>query len=90
MDVEVEANVEQNGNSEMLRWGWTLVVGSSTAFFLGFWSIVVGPFCAPTDILGLDALAEDTYYKYLMVLLLPVTVCYVIVNWWGLKIFRHA
>ncbi|BGP31113.1 hypothetical protein JCM10296v2_002877 [Rhodotorula toruloides] len=81
---------EEDGNSEMLRWGWTLVVGSSLAFFLGFWSIVVGPFCAPTGIRILDALARDTYYEYLVILLVPMTVCYVIVNWWGLKIFRHA
>ncbi|BGO98460.1 hypothetical protein RTBOTA2_002989 [Rhodotorula toruloides] len=88
-DLEDE-DADEDGSSEMLRWGWTLVVGSSLAFFLGFWSIVVGPFCAPTGIRILDALAKDTYYKYLVILLVPVTVCYVIVNWWGLKIFRHA
>lgn len=31
-------------------------------------------------------LVEDVYYKYLVVLLVPVTVCLVIINWWGLKV----
>lgn len=31
-------------------------------------------------------MAQDTHYKYLVVLLVPVTVCFVIVNWWGLKV----
>lgn len=31
-------------------------------------------------------LVEDVYYKYLVVLLVPVTVCFVIINWWGLKV----
>jgi len=31
---------------------------------------------------------QDTHYKYLVVLLVPVTVCFVIVNWWGLKVRR--
>lgn len=44
----------------------------------------------------LDALAQDTHYKYLVILLIPVTTCCVIVNWWGLKVsdamsgLRHA
>lgn len=26
------------------------------------------------------------YYKYLVIFLVPVTVCFVIINWWGLKV----
>jgi hypothetical protein len=34
----------------------------------------------------LDVLVQDDYYKYLVILLVPVTVCFVIINWWGLKV----
>ncbi|BGP47110.1 hypothetical protein JCM10450v2_002962 [Rhodotorula kratochvilovae] len=74
----------------MLRWGIALVSCSAAALFLGLWSMLLGPLCAPSGILVLDALVQDTHYKYLVVLLVPVTTCFVIVNWWGLKIFRHA
>jgi hypothetical protein len=93
-------------NLSMLRWGYTLVVGSAVIFFLGVWSILIGPYTEPIGIKVrfspfssflplfltfphskvIDALAQDTYYKYLAVLLVPVTVCFVIVNWWGLKV----
>ncbi|GAA5868094.1 hypothetical protein JCM8547_003340 [Rhodosporidiobolus lusitaniae] len=73
----------------MLRWGYTLVGGSTLCFFLGVWSILIGPYCEKSGFMVLDWLVEDTYYKYLAVLLVPVTVCFVIVNWWGLKIFRY-
>ncbi|GAA6004739.1 hypothetical protein JCM11491_002212 [Sporobolomyces phaffii] len=83
---------EDDGDDDdsMLYWGYTLVVGSTAALLWGTWSIVIGPHVEPTGWQILDALAQDTYYKYLVVLLVPVTTCCVIVNWWGLKIFRHA
>ncbi|GAA6005136.1 hypothetical protein JCM10207_008518 [Rhodosporidiobolus poonsookiae] len=74
----------------MLRWGYALVGGSAACLLIGVWSILIGPYTATTGFRILDGLASDTYYKYLTVLLVPVTVCFVIVNWWGLKIFRHA
>ncbi|GAA6023062.1 hypothetical protein JCM10207_007705 [Rhodosporidiobolus poonsookiae] len=85
-DEEVDGEVDLY----MLRWGYALVGGSATCFLIGVWSISIGPYTETTGIWILDALASDTYYNYLTVLLVPVTVCFVIVNWWGLKIFRHA
>ncbi|GAA5841167.1 hypothetical protein JCM9279_000563 [Rhodotorula babjevae] len=81
---------EDDDGAAMLRCGIALIAGSATCFALGLWSMLIGPLCAPTGIQLLDALVQDTHYKYLVVLLVPVTVCFVIVNWWGLKIFRHA
>ncbi|GAA5861178.1 hypothetical protein JCM3774_002218 [Rhodotorula dairenensis] len=77
-------------HTSTLRWGYALVVGSATALVVGLWSILIGPLCEPTGVQLLDALVQDEYYKYLVILLVPVTVCFVIINWWGLKIFRHA
>ncbi|KWU47405.1 hypothetical protein RHOSPDRAFT_30827 [Rhodotorula sp. JG-1b] len=73
-----------------LRWGYALVFGSASVLAVGLWSILIGPLCEPTGIKLLDVLVQDDYYKYLVILLVPVTVCFVIINWWGLKIFRHA
>ncbi|GAA6029702.1 hypothetical protein JCM8097_001009 [Rhodosporidiobolus ruineniae] len=87
--VEADEDDEEVDQS-MLRWGYCLVFGSTLSFFLGLWSILIGPYTQPSGVWILDALAKDTYYKYLVVLLVPVTVCFVIVNWWGLKIFRHS
>lgn len=30
-------------------------------------------------------LANDSHYKYLLIFLIPVTLYFVIINWWGLK-----
>ncbi|TNY19751.1 hypothetical protein DMC30DRAFT_399603 [Rhodotorula diobovata] len=84
------ADDDDDDGTSMMRWGIALVAGSASCFALGLWSILIGPFCAPTGVRVLDAMAQDTHYKYLVVLLVPVTVCFVIVNWWGLKILRHA
>ncbi|KAK4056551.1 hypothetical protein OIO90_002399 [Microbotryomycetes sp. JL221] len=77
-------------NIEMYRWGVTLVAVSMACFILGFWSIAVGPFLSPQGNWLLDKMSKDTHYKYLFILLVPVTLYAVIINWWGLKIFRHA
>ncbi|BGP14971.1 hypothetical protein JCM10213v2_002926 [Rhodosporidiobolus nylandii] len=74
----------------MLCWGYALVVSSAMCFFVGVWSILIGPLTDTSGLGLLDTIAKDTYYKFLAVLFIPVTVCFVIVNWWGLKIFRHA
>ncbi|GAA6057137.1 hypothetical protein JCM3770_004840 [Rhodotorula araucariae] len=79
-----------DGVEAMHRAGFALILASASCFALGLWSMLVGPLCAPSGFAVLDALAGDTHYKYLAVLLVPVTTCFVIVNWWGLKIFRHA
>ena len=34
----------------------------------------------------LDTMSDGTYYKYLLVSLIPVTLYAVIINWWGLKV----
>ncbi|KAM0788717.1 hypothetical protein ACM66B_002810 [Microbotryomycetes sp. NB124-2] len=77
-------------NEEMYHWGVALVTASALCFVLGFWSMAVGPFVKPQGVWLLDVTSRDTHYKYLFILLVPVTLYAVIINWWGLKIFRHA
>ncbi|KAK4704090.1 hypothetical protein P7C70_g2120, partial [Phenoliferia sp. Uapishka_3] len=89
-DEEEQGEDGREEDKEMLRWGWTLLVGSTVCFVSGIWSIAVGPFIDTEGIWVLDAMAKDTHYKYLLILIVPVTLYAVIINWWGLKIFRHA
>ncbi|KAI5478766.1 hypothetical protein MNV49_004592 [Pseudohyphozyma bogoriensis] len=77
-------------NVGMVCWGYGLLGFSVTAFVVGMWSIAIGPFVDTTGVPVLNALAKDTHYKYLLVFFVPVTLYAVIINWWGLKIFRHA
>ncbi|GAA6009082.1 phospholipase D regulator [Rhodotorula paludigena] len=90
LPVDPDFEDDEDDGTSMLRLGYALVAGSTLSLFVGLWSMLIGPLCAPTGVTVLDALVRDTYYKYLVVLLVPVTTCYVIINWWGLKIFRHA
>ena len=38
----------------------------------------------------LDALARDTHYKYVAVLLVPTTTYFVIANWVGWQYYRNS
>ncbi|GAA6062446.1 hypothetical protein JCM10212_003320 [Sporobolomyces blumeae] len=87
---EDEDEEDDSDGTEMIRLGYALLAGATLWLSLGAWSIVIGPRVEMTGIDLLDAMARDTHYKYLVVLLIPVTTVAVIVNWWGLKIFRHA
>ncbi|GAA5882137.1 hypothetical protein JCM16303_005621 [Sporobolomyces ruberrimus] len=87
---EEESEDFLDDGKEMLKWGYILLVGSTTCFAVGIWSIAIGPYVDASGLDIFEMLARDTYYKYLVFLLIPVTTCCVIINWWGLKIFRHA
>ncbi|SCV70582.1 BQ2448_3344 [Microbotryum intermedium] len=89
-DDEDESTTVEVVNYEMMYWGYGFVITCTTCFILGTWSMLIAPFVGPYDYKLLDAMAHDTHYKYLFVFLVPVTLYAVIVNWWGLKIFRHA
>ncbi|SCZ97924.1 BZ3500_MvSof-1268-A1-R1_Chr7-3g09640 [Microbotryum saponariae] len=75
-------------NYEMMYWGYGFVITCTTCFILGTWSMFIAPFVGPYNNKILDAMANDTHYKYLFVLLVPVTLYTVIINWWGLKVSR--
>ena len=39
---------------------------------------------------ALDVLAEDTHYKYFIILLIPTTSYFVIANWVGWQYYRNS
>jgi hypothetical protein len=50
VDADEEDDDEGEVNLSMLRWGYTLIVGSTVTFFLGLWSILIGPYSEPSGI----------------------------------------
>ncbi|KAI0821117.1 hypothetical protein BC629DRAFT_1587430 [Irpex lacteus] len=68
-----------------------IILFTSVAFLLvGGWATLLSVFVPSTGIWMLDALAEDTHYKYFMVLLVPTTAYFVIANWVGWQYYRNS
>jgi len=60
VEIGTEINVEEgeevqdeDDGTEMIKWGYILLIGSSLSFLLGIWSIAIGPF-VETDGLGVS------------------------------------
>ncbi|KAL1743935.1 hypothetical protein HDZ31DRAFT_39752 [Schizophyllum fasciatum] len=67
------------------------ILAASIAFFvLGSYSIFFSAFLPLTGVPVLDALALDTHYKYLAVLLIPTTTYFVIANWVGWQYYQNS
>ncbi|KAL1667820.1 hypothetical protein GGF50DRAFT_124611 [Schizophyllum commune] len=67
------------------------IIAASFAFFAaGSYSIFFSAFLPLTGISVLDALALDTHYKYLAVLLIPTSTYFVIANWVGWQYYQNS
>ncbi|KAL1751451.1 hypothetical protein FB107DRAFT_266562 [Schizophyllum commune] len=67
------------------------IIAASLAFFaVGSYSIFFSAFLPLTGISVLDALALDTHYKYLAVLLIPTSTYFVIANWAGWQYYQNS
>ncbi|KAH8928639.1 hypothetical protein BT69DRAFT_1212474 [Atractiella rhizophila] len=77
-------------DNDMILYGVFLIFISCTFFILGVWSMAIAPFVPESGFPVLDWLRNDTHYKYLVPLLIPIGLYTVIVNWMGFKMFRHA
>lgn len=56
--TEEESEDFLDDGKEMLKWGYILLVGSTTCFAVGIWSIAIGPY---VDASGLDVSAPISY-----------------------------
>ncbi|KAJ6596837.1 hypothetical protein DFH09DRAFT_102585 [Mycena vulgaris] len=59
-------------------------------FCVGSYAILLSPFLPLSGIWILDALANDTHYKYFFILLIPTTAYFVIANWVGWQYYRNS
>ncbi|KAI9224649.1 phosphatidylinositol N-acetylglucosaminyltransferase subunit Y-domain-containing protein [Blastocladiella britannica] len=58
-------------------------------FALWVYAAIVSKLLPPTGYWMLDAIQADHYFCYMVPLTLPVTVYFVIWNWFGLKLYKH-
>ncbi|KAF9053617.1 hypothetical protein BDZ89DRAFT_939168 [Hymenopellis radicata] len=68
-----------------------LILALSIAFFLlASYAVLFSAFLPLTGILILNALANDTHYKYFFILLVPTGAYFVIANWVGWQYYRNT
>ncbi|KAF7363392.1 Transmembrane protein [Mycena sanguinolenta] len=68
-----------------------LLVSLYVLFFaVAGYAIIFSAFLPLTGISFLDALAQDTHYKYFAILLIPTTAYFVIANWVGWQYYRNS
>lgn len=75
--------------NEAALWGWVVLLVTLVSYIAGMYALVVSKWMPITGNPILDWVKRDNYYSLLGVVLLPVTVIFVYLNWLSLKFFRH-
>ncbi|KAI0090672.1 hypothetical protein BDY19DRAFT_992100 [Irpex rosettiformis] len=70
--------------------GYLILCASAAFLVIGSWATLISAFMPHTGIWALDVLAEDTHYKYFVLLLVPTTAYFVIGNWVGWQYYRNS
>lgn len=70
--------------------GFFLIGLSALLFVLVLYALIFSPLVGSTEHVLLDFIREDTYYCFLIPLLIPTTVIILYVNWVSVKFFRHT
>ena len=65
------------------------LMAASIALFLSVLALGMIKLMPPSDNTVLSALQRDNYYCLLIPLMVPVTTCFIYMNWLGLKLYRH-
>ncbi|KAH9854120.1 hypothetical protein C2E23DRAFT_84155 [Lenzites betulinus] len=80
----------EEGRRPSLAAGYALVAGSLLFLGLGAYAMLFSAFFPHTGVWVLDALARDTHYKYLAIMLIPAGTGFVIANWVGWQYYRNS
>ncbi|KAJ7632567.1 hypothetical protein FB45DRAFT_1026721 [Roridomyces roridus] len=70
--------------------GYCILLLSVLFFTIATYAILLSPFVPLTGIRFLDALANDSHYKYFAIFLIPTTSYFVIANWVGWQYYRNS
>ncbi|KZP20795.1 hypothetical protein FIBSPDRAFT_1021795 [Athelia psychrophila] len=70
--------------------GQFIIAISAVYFVLASYAIFFSAFLPLSGIYVLDVLAQDTHYKYFVMLLIPMTIYFVIANWVGWQYYRNS
>jgi hypothetical protein len=75
--------------NETALWGWVVIFLTLVTYVGAMYALVVSKFMPLTGNPILDWIKEDYYYSSLLMVMIPVTVIFVYLNWLSLKFFRH-
>ncbi|KIJ92187.1 hypothetical protein K443DRAFT_113949, partial [Laccaria amethystina LaAM-08-1] len=67
-----------------------LIFTSIVFLLLGSYAVLFSAFLLLSGIRVLDALAQDTHYKYFFLLLMPTGSYFVIANWVGWQYYQNS
>ncbi|RDB21039.1 hypothetical protein Hypma_011542 [Hypsizygus marmoreus] len=70
--------------------GHAIIAFSALFFVLASYAIFFSALLPLTGVSFLDALANDTHYKYFAVLIIPTGAYFVIANWVGWQYYRNS
>ncbi|KAF7968574.1 hypothetical protein HWV62_30123 [Athelia sp. TMB] len=70
--------------------GKFIIALSAVYFVIASYAIFFSAFLPLTGIYIFDVLAQDTHYKYFVMLLIPMTIYFVIANWVGWQYYRNS
>ncbi|EJD53018.1 hypothetical protein AURDEDRAFT_157583 [Auricularia subglabra TFB-10046 SS5] len=70
--------------------GRVVLAGSLALLVAGIYSLLLSAFLPLTGVGIIDTVAQDTHYKYFLLLLVPTTAYFVIANWVGWQYFRNS
>ncbi|KAI3635947.1 hypothetical protein MIR68_006012 [Amoeboaphelidium protococcarum] len=90
--VESNKHVKHNSTVDSgLTWtyGILLLLATYVYFAISMYAIVISKFMPYTGNKLLDAIKDDHYYCYLVPITIPVTLAAIVMNWMGMKFFRH-
>ncbi|KAI0691424.1 hypothetical protein BC835DRAFT_1279182 [Cytidiella melzeri] len=70
--------------------GYFVLCVSVVFLLVGGWATLFSAFLPRTNCWVIDIIAEDTHYKYLILLLVPTTAYFVIGNWVGWQFYSNS
>ncbi|KAH7877589.1 hypothetical protein F5879DRAFT_316643 [Lentinula edodes] len=73
-----------------LNIGHLIIAATAVFFVIASYSVLFSAFLPFRGNAVLDALAEDTHYKYFVLLIIPTGAYFVIANWVGWQYYRNS
>ncbi|KAH7914921.1 hypothetical protein BJ138DRAFT_1133030 [Hygrophoropsis aurantiaca] len=70
--------------------GHLIILATAFFFAIASYAVLLSAFLPLTNIYPLDALAQDTHYKYFALLLVPTGAYFVIANWVGWQYYQNS
>ncbi|KIJ57666.1 hypothetical protein HYDPIDRAFT_34895 [Hydnomerulius pinastri MD-312] len=73
-----------------LNAGHLIILVTALFFLLASYAVLISAFVPLSGIQLLDVLAQDTHYKYFVLLIIPTSAYFVIANWVGWQYYQNS